>query len=435
MTFKKHWLVGAALITAGTLALTACTGGGAPAPAPAGTAKVDTAGELSGTIKFQTWSLKNEKFTPYFTTLISDFTKEHPKVTIEWVDQPGDGYQDKVLSQANSNSLPDVINLPNDIAYPLATTGKLLDLSAADPKLQAEYVAGAWESYEYPGLKGSYGLPWYLGTDLSWWNGAELTKYGVDTARLPTTNEELLALAKSVGEKSKGTMPLLSSMPSIDLFAASDIPILNDAGEFVFNTPQAAKILDDYKAAYDAGALPPEVLTGDYGGNADMFKQGKVAFTTAGSGFAGDLQKDAPSIAKTVIPTPRIGAAPLFTQGLSVSAGSQNKPAALAFATFATNTKNQVAFCTLAAGFMPGTKAGSADYASLTASITDPLRKDAMKIVSESMKSAKILTPFQWTSNMKTYMDQQMALALKGEIGSQAALDKIVKYANDNRVQ
>lgn len=36
---------------------------------------------------------------------------------------------------------------------------------------------------------------------------------------------------------------------------------------------------------------------------------------------------------------------------------------------------------------------------------------------------------------MKTYMDQQLALALKGDIGSQEALDKIVGYANKNKVQ
>lgn len=434
MKMKKQWLASAALVVAGALALSGCTGGGAGAPPPAG-GKIDTSGELSGTIKFQTWSLKNEKFTPYFNDLIASFTAEHPKVKVEWIDQPGDGYQEKVLSQANSNALPDVINLPNDIAYPLASTGKLLDLSAADPKLASEYVTGAWDSYKYPGVTGSFGLPWYLGTDLSWWNGTELAKYGVDTANLPNTIEDQFKLAKTVGQKSKGTLPLLSSMPTIELFASRDIPILNATGEFTFNTPEAAKILSDYKSAYDAGALPAEALTGDYGGNADMFKQGKVGFTTAGSGFAADLQKDAPSIAKSTIATPRIGVAPLFIQGLTVSADSPNKAAALAFATYVTNTKNQVAFCKLASGFMPGTKAGSADYEGLTASITDPLQKNAMKIVSEAMKSAKPLTPVQWTSNMKKYMDQQMALALKGEIDSKSALDKIVKYANENRVK
>ena len=50
-------------------------------------------------------------------------------------DQPGDGYADKVLSQASSNSLPDVINLPPDIALPLAKRGFLQDVAKDDSKL------------------------------------------------------------------------------------------------------------------------------------------------------------------------------------------------------------------------------------------------------------------------------------------------------------
>ncbi|MDF1487545.1 extracellular solute-binding protein [Tessaracoccus caeni] len=420
----------AALATA-ALALTACTGGSGPAtPAE----PVDTDGELSGTVSFQTWSLKNETFAPYFEALIKDFEAE-TGVKVEWLDQPGDGYQDKVLSQANSNTLPDVINLPPDIAYPLADAGVLLDLATAKPDLASVYVPGAWEAYQYPGLEGTFGLPWYLGTDLAWWNGEELKKYGADVENLPTTNEDMLKLATEVGEASNGQMPLLSSMPTLDLFASSDIPVMNEAGEFVFNTPAAAKIIDDFAAAYAAKALPPEVLTGDYGGNADMYKQGKVAFTTAGSGFARDLKTDAPKIHDVTIATPRIGAAPLFVQGLSVSAQSKNQSAALALAEYVTNTENQLKFVEIAVGFMPGTVEGSANADALTAAIEDPLQKSAMEIISESMKTAKILTPFQWTGAMKTYMDQQMALALKGELGSQEALDKIVAYANENRIE
>lgn len=431
MKLKTRLATATAVLAVSALALTGCTG----SESTGGGGPIDTSGELSGTIKFQSWSLKNEKFTPYFTKLIASFEKEHPKVTVDWLDQPGDGYQDKVLSQANSGSLPDVVNLPPDIAYPLVAAGKLVDLAAADSALAASYVPGAWESYSYPSIEGTYGLPWYLGTDLNWWNGEVLTQYGVDTEALPTTNDELMTLAKKVGEASGGKMPLLSSMPTIDLFAASDIKIINDKGEFVFNTAEAATIVDQFADAYQAGAIAPETLTGDYAGNTDMFKQGKVAYTTASSGFAGDLQRDAPTLQESVLASPRIGAAPLFVQGVSVSNDSKNKAAALAFAGYLTNTESQVAFAQIAVGVVPGTIDGSADGAALSESVTDPLQKQAMEIVSKQMETARILTPFQWTGAMKTYMDQQLALALKGEIGSKAALDKIVKHANDNLVE
>lgn len=432
MRLKIRIATAVAVLTAGALALSGCTGAGGAVDEGGG--EIDTTAELSGTIKFQSWSLKNEKFSPYFEAAIAAFEKEHPQVKIEWLDQPGDGYQDKVLSQANSNTLPDVINLPPDIAYPLVAAGKLVDLAKADPNLEKTYVPGAWTAYTYPGTEGTWGLPWYLGTDLNYWNGAELKKYGVDTTKLPTTTEELTAMAIQVGEASKGKMPLISAMPGLEVFGSNDVPILNDQGQFVFNTDKAASLVDQYTAAYKAGALPLEALKGDDGSNADMFKQGKVAFTSGGPGYAGDLLRDAPSIRKSVIVTPRIGIPPLFVQGLSVSNDSQNKAAALAFATYLTNTENQMAFVKLALGFMPGTVEGSADVAALSATVTDPLQKETMAILSEEMKTAKVIMPFQWTGAMKTYMDQQLALAIKGEIPSKEALDKIVKYANDNLI-
>lgn len=193
------------LVAVAALALTACSGGG-------GGAADDASGEVTGTVKFQSWSLKNETFSPYFEALFASFEKE-TGVKVEWLDQPGDGYQEKVLSQANSNTLPDVINLPPDIAFPLAKAGVLLDVAAADPSLAATYVPGAWEAYSYPGVTGTFGVPWYLGTDLSWWNGTELKKYDVDTDKLPTTNEQLIELAKTVGTALEGSRLLHGGLP------------------------------------------------------------------------------------------------------------------------------------------------------------------------------------------------------------------------------
>src|SRR6476469_2869262 len=79
--------------------------------------QVDPNAAIKGTITFQTWSLKGDKFSPYFTALVAAFQAKHPGTTINWIDQPGDGYPEKVTSQVTSNSLPDVVNLPPEIAY------------------------------------------------------------------------------------------------------------------------------------------------------------------------------------------------------------------------------------------------------------------------------------------------------------------------------
>lgn len=420
-------IVALAAFSIGVLALTSCTGGGGASGA---SGPIDTSGELSGTIQFQTWSLKNEKFTPYFEDLIDAFEKEHPDVTVEWLDQPGDGYQEKILSQANADTLPDVLNLPQ-----LVAAGKLVDLQTADPELESAYNAGAWEAYSaYPGIDGTYGLPWYLSSDASWWNLAQLAPYGVTEDNLPTTVDELLTLAEEVATESGGKVQLLSSIPALDTFTAAGMEVINADGEFDFNTDEAAAIIQKYADAYAAGAMPAEALTGDYGGNAEAYIQEKVAFTTGGTGFTTDLQKDAPALLENTVATPRLGVAPLYVQGLNVSADSDNKEAALAFAEFATNQENQVAFSSLAVGTAPGTANGGDEVVeNIASSVTDEKQLAAIDTVFGAMKDAKAL-PFQWTSDMATYMTQQIALAVNGEADAKAQLDKIVEYANANRV-
>ncbi|WP_029145893.1 ABC transporter substrate-binding protein [Microbacterium luticocti] len=430
MKIRSTLAVGIA--AAAALALTACTGGTAPGPADSG--PVDTSAKLSGKVSFQTWSLKNEKFTPYFEKLIDQFEKDHPGVTIDWIDQPGDGYQDKILSQANSNTLPDVLNLPPDIAYPLVAAGKLLDLNAADPDLKKVYNPGAWDAYSnFTGVKGTYGLPWYLGSDESWWNLQQLAPYGVTKDSLPDTTDGWLDLAKKVATESKGKVQLVSSMPGLDTFVSAGIPIMDKDGAFVFNTPEAEQIVQKYADAYKAGAMPPEALTGSYAGNAEMYLQGKVAYTSGGSGFAGDLRTKAPSLLEHTVATARPGIPPLFVQGVNVAADSKNKAAALAFAEYVTNEQNQVDFVKIAVGFAPGTAQGTDQVVAEVGKDLDPAQADAMKIMFDALDKAQA-TPYQWTGAMTDYLNQQMALAIRGDVTPKAALDKIVAYANQNRI-
>ncbi|MFD5214403.1 ABC transporter substrate-binding protein [Microbacterium sp. NPDC058345] len=431
MKIRSTLALGVAAATA--LALTGCTGGTAGGGGDAG--PVDTSGELSGTIQFQTWSLKNEKFTPYFEDLIAAFEEEHPDVTVDWIDQPGDGYQDKILSQANSNTLPDVLNLPPDIAFPLVQAGKLLDLDKADPALKDMYNAGGWDAYsDYSGVEGTYGLPWYLGSDASWWNLAALQPYGITEDNLPSTTDEWLDAAEKVATDSDGKVQLVSSMPGLDTFVAAGLPVMDADGTFAFNTAEAEAIVQKYADAYAAGAMPAEALTGSYAGNAEMFLQGKVAYTTGGPGFAGDLRTKAPTLADTSVATARPGTPPLFVQGINISNDSDNKEAALAFAKFLTNEENQVEFAILTGGgFAPGTAGGADEVVSAVQADLEPAQADAMALMFESLPKAKA-TPFQWTGDMSTYLNQQIALAIKGDMTPKDALDKIVDYANQNRI-
>ncbi len=417
----------AAVVLATTLALTACTGG-----TPAGPADDDpviqNGGELSGEVSFQTWSLKNDRFTPYFEALIDAFETENPDVSIKWTDQPGEGYEEKILQQANSGELPDVINLPPEFAYRLAQVDQLMDLSAVDDALDA-YVPGAVEAYEFPDMEGSFAYPWYLGTDLNFWNMDLLETAGVTEADLPDTIDGIFDLAIDVAEQTDGQVQVIAEAPKMGTLDNAGIELFAD-GQFVFNTQDAVDLVDQYREAYEAGAMPAEALTGNYLGNSALFKQGKVAYTTASAGFASELEKEAPTLLDATVATARIGRPPLFVQGISVASNTENRAAAVAFAQYVTNNENQIEFLTIAQGFFPGTQAANDNPESFTSVIDNELQKDATEKAAGTIKDAGPEYPIQFTYAMDTYFKQQVALAIRGDISAQEALDKAVENSN-----
>ena len=122
-TFKKAVALGSAIALVGGLA--ACG---------------SSSGDGTAELKFQTWNLKNEKFTDYFEGLIDQFEKENPGITIKWVDQPADNYEDKLSTDAAAGELPDVVDMGPEPAYTLASAGILLNLADAVPQLRSHLL-------------------------------------------------------------------------------------------------------------------------------------------------------------------------------------------------------------------------------------------------------------------------------------------------------
>ena len=384
---------------------------------------------VKGSITFQTWSLKNTTFTPYFNSLIKAFEAKYPGTTINWIDQPGDGYQQKVASQVSSKTLPDVINLPPDIAYALSTSGNLLDLSKNVPTLSQDYVQSGLDAYKYPGVSGTYGFPWYLGADLNYWNKAMFTKDGLNPNSVPKNVDDLFAQAKTMHDSSGGKDYLISTIPNLNDIVQAGGPLMNSGDtKFIFNNDKFATLLDKYAAAYKAGYMPPDVLTNTYQGNNALFEKQEVAWTTGQGNEVSQVQQANPSLVPDIIPSSSFGPAYLNVQGISVSAKSANLPVALAFAKFVTDNDNQVAFIKLAPGFLPGTTAAANDPAYSKSDGTNA--GDAAVIAYQDMQHAIDYTPPVWTDQMNTDMNQQISLAISGQKSSKQALDDLVSQLN-----
>ncbi|ALV46942.1 sugar ABC transporter substrate-binding protein [Arthrobacter alpinus] len=429
MKIRNTLATGIAVAT--VLALSACTGGTA---APAGDAAGD--GKIGGEITFQTWSLKNDKFTPYFEGVVDAFEKANPGTTVKWIDQPADGYEDKILQQAGSGELPDVLNLPPEYGYSLASAGQLLDLSKSS-KVLGDYVEGGVDAYTYDGVEGSFGFPWYLGTELNYWNKALLTKGGVD--KTPTNVDEMLDAAEKLagaGIQSISDVPSPKSLQSLVSDSGDTQDVYAD-GKFVFNTPAAVAVIERYAELYKLGAVSPEALqgAGTLNSNITNFNKGTVAWATAGPNYIDkDIAVNAPKLLPDVDVTNGFGNPPLFVQGISVSGKSKNEATALAFAEFLTNTGNQIDFVKLAVGFFPGTIEANKDVSVFAESAKNDMQKTANELAASQMSDARMLGAPQFTEAMNNYAQQQIALAVKGEISAEEALTKSVTYAEQNVV-
>ncbi|GAA1492255.1 sugar ABC transporter substrate-binding protein [Curtobacterium herbarum] len=401
-------LAGAA---ATALVLTGCSSGG--------TASTGGDGKVSGSITLQTWAL-TPTYTDYLDGVVKAFEKKYPDAQVKLVDQPGDGYADKVLSQASSNSLPDVVNLPPDIALPLAKRGFLQDVAKDDSTLSSTYVKGSLTAYNYKGVDGTFGYPWYLNTDIDYWNKTMFTKCGLDPANPPKTTDELFSQAETMHQKCPDDY-LMSRKPGLSDFSLAGVKILNaDGTKFTFaNSSKAADLITKYAKAYKEGLMPSSVLNTDYLGNSTLFTQGKVAWTTGGATAISDFEKNNPSLKGNIIVSPALDNPPLYVQGLSVSAKSKHIATAEALAAFMTNAKNQEAFAHLV-NIFPSTKSSQSDP--FFSKDDGTVQAKARVLANEALKTAKNLNPVEANSAMTDFLDQQIALAMKGGVSPEKAL-------------
>ncbi|MFI9045659.1 ABC transporter substrate-binding protein [Streptomyces sp. NPDC053427] len=421
--FRRSAVVSAALITS-ALALTACGASG-------GSDGSDSAsGKVEGQVTFQTWNLK-ANFKKYFEGVIADFEKKYPDAEVKWIDQPAEGYPDKLSADAAGGTLPDVVNVSPDLAYPLAKAGLALDLEKAAGKYRGEYLDGAWQSQKMPGMPGVYAFPWYLNTGPMFYNKELFRRAGLDPDRPPKTYDRLFSDAMSMAKKSGRKIAMLASTPSIEDFGRYGVRLMNTEGtEFTFNEPKGVELLEHYKELYAAGALDSQALTAQAWSAGRKFEQQSVAMNPGSALDLQNFKKDAPSLYRHIGITDAVnntGRANMYVQGLMVNAQSKVKPAAVAFAHFVTDKKNQMAFAKQVTIF-PSTKGSLDDPYFTKEDGTDATR---VRVASAgSLKNAVNYTPVPLSDQMKTVLRNAVAKAVQGKQSPKAALDGAVAACN-----
>lgn len=411
----------AAAVVALALPLSACGSGGDEG------GSTDASGKVEGDITFQTWNLR-ANFKPYFEGLIADFEKKYPGTKVKWVDQPAEGYADKISADAAGGTLPDVVNVSPDLVAPLAKAGLALDLDKSAAKYKKEYLPGAWASHEIPGMEGTYAFPWYLNTGPLFYNKSLFKEAGLDASKPPKTYDELFDDALELADKSDGKVATLANVPTIEDFGRYGVELMNKEGTaFAFNDAKGVEILTKYKELYDAKALDSQALTATPESSGKKFLTEAVAMNPGSALDLGNFKKQAPNLYKNIGITDQItstGKVNMYVMGVMVNAQTKRTPAAVAFAHFVTDAQNQMSFAKKVAIF-PST-AGSLDDPYFTKE--DGTDETRVRIAAaKSLKNAVNYTPVLFSEQMKTELRNSVAKALQGKVSPQEALDNAVK--------
>ncbi|MEU6477444.1 sugar ABC transporter substrate-binding protein [Streptomyces sp. NPDC047017] len=410
----------AAAVTALVLPLSACGSSGDGG-------STDASGKVEGDITFETWNLR-ANFKDYFDGLIADFEKKYPGTHVKWVDQPAEGYADKIGADAAGGTLPDVVNVSPDLVAPLAKAGLAMDLDKAAAKYKAEYLPGAWAGHQVPGMSGTFAFPWYLNTGPLFYNKALFKQAGLDAEKPPKTYDDLFGDALQLAQKSGGKVATLANVPTIEDFGRYGSTLMDKDGTgFAFNDAKGVELLTKYKQLYDAKALDAQVLTATPESTGKKFLTGAVAMNPGSALDLDHFKTQAPSLYKNIGITDQItstGHVNMYVMGLMVNARTKHTPAAVAFAHYVTDAEHQMSFAKKVAIF-PST-AGSLDDPYFTKEDgTDVTR--VRIAAAKSLKSAVNYTPALFSDQMKTALRNEVAKALQGKQSPKDALDNAVK--------
>ena len=266
--FRKRLVSAAAIATAATMVLAGCGGGSDDAP-PGGTS--ETVDSLT-VLDYYTEEPSN--------TLIGDqLSKCGTSVGVAKIDHqsvPGPTLIQKVLQQASSKSLPDVLMLDNPEIQQIAETGALAPLE--DFGISADgYAPGPVSAATYEGKL--YGLQPGANTLAIFYNKKVLEKAGVEP---PTTWDELKTTAKKLTVDKQYGFAFNATADYEGAWQFLPPMWTNGGDETALTSPEVAGALQLWKDLVDDGSVSKSVVNWKQADVNDQFIAGKAAMMLNG---------------------------------------------------------------------------------------------------------------------------------------------------------
>jgi putative chitobiose transport system substrate-binding protein len=389
----------------------------------------------SGQIEFWTMQLQ-PKFTDYFQKAIAQFEQANPGLKVNWVDVPWSGMESKILAAMQAKTAPDVVNLNPDFASQLAAKNAWLELDGKVGEASKDYVPGMWKAN---GLGGkTFGLPWYITTNITIYNQDLLKKAGLTAA--PKTYQELAVAAKQIKEKTGKyaffvTLLAEDANDVLESLVQMGVNLVDAEGKAAFNSAEGKAAFQYWVDLYKQNLLPKEALTQGHKQGVQLYQAGETAMLFAGAPAVNDIAKNAPTIAKVSAiapqiagPNNKIGAA---VMNLVVPRTTKNAEGAVKFALFVTNAANQLAFAN-SSDTLPSQTRAIADYqAGLAKGEKTPLAQGKIVSASQLARAEVLIPPMQDLGVLKKALYENLQAAMVGEKTVDVALQTAATAWND----
>ena len=380
------------------------------------------------------------RFSPYMNRVIDAWQRQHPGVTVRWIDVPWASAERKLLAAVFARTAPDLVNLNPPFAANLASKGGLLDLKAlVPPTAAAGYLSEVWRAGNQGGQQ--FAIPWYLTTRVTLANQRLLRLAGYSAP--PRRWQEVPAYAEAVKRRTGRYALFITVVPDdsaelLESMVQMDVQLLDPRRRAAFNSPAGRRAFAFWTDLYRRGLLPREVVSQGYRRAIELYQAGELAQVATGPDFLRNLQTNAPGIAADTRPFPPLvgpgGQTNVAVMNLVVPRSSTMAAEAAAFALFLTNADNQLAFAR-EARVLPSSRGALARLAAEqerpTPAPPSPLVARASALALANLEQARVLVPATpGIKRLQSILTIALQRAMLGQISSDAALAEAERQWN-----
>lgn len=151
------------------------------------------------TIKFANYALLEQGYEQFWNDVKTNFEKENPNITIEYVTAPYGELVNQVINMAGGGDKVDMIFGEIGWVPGLADSGLTIPITEVLP---ADYLADFYptilESFNIDGE--AYGLPMYVSPYVLYYNKDLFEQAGLDPNKPPTTYDEMMEYAEKLSQ-------------------------------------------------------------------------------------------------------------------------------------------------------------------------------------------------------------------------------------------